>query len=166
MNQIECLKRLIEARLPGVSAELDRPLRSAAPWMLDLSFQSHPVNVEWRRNRGFGLTSDPRHGLGEGPDEILTDLDAAAERAVELLSSRSTTEAPRQASLADLRKRRRLSQKEFARRLKVSQAAISDLERNLSRSKVSTLKRALHALGAELELRAVLPRQSAIRIRL
>jgi DNA-binding XRE family transcriptional regulator len=169
MSQIQTLKQKIESRLPGVSAVLDEPINSAGPWMLDVVLGDRSVNVEWRPHRGFGISSRALHRdryYGEGPDEILSTVDDTVGRVVELIKSRATTAPPTVLTLTELRERLRLSQAQMAQRLRVSQAAVSELEKNLARSQLQTVRKAVEALGGELELRAVLPTERSFTLKL
>lgn len=166
MNQIEAIKRAVERSLIGATASIDKPIKPGGAWMLDAAFRKRVVNVEWRRHRGFGISSGRPRGFGEGPDEVLKGARAAVKRVVELLAGSAETAAPEEVTLKELRARRRLSQSDFARRLHVSQAAVSELENNLSRSKVSTLLRVMRALGAKLEVHAVVSESRAFRLKL
>jgi DNA-binding XRE family transcriptional regulator len=166
MNQIEAVKRRVELALPGARAVIDKPINPDGPWMLDCVFRRRVVHVEWCRHRGFGISSDRSHGFGEGPQEIWSGVEAAAGRVVALLAGKKEAATPVELSFKELRALRRLSQAELADRLDVSQAAVSELESNLSRSKLSTLFNALRALGAKLEVFAVLPANRAVKLKL
>lgn len=169
MSRIQTVKQKLEARLPGVSAVIDEPLKPDGPWMLDVVLDNRAVNVEWRPHRGFGISSQEPHRdsyYGEGPDEILSSVDETVGRVVELIKSGASTVAPSELTLAELRERLRLSQAQLAQRLRVSQAAVSELEKNLVRSQLQTLRKAVEALGAELEIRAVLPNARVFTLKL
>lgn len=169
MSQIQSVKQKLEARLPGVSAVLDEPLKPDASWMLDVMLGDRTVNVEWRPHRGFGISShhpNRRIYYGDGPDEILSGVDETVARVIDLVTSGASTAVPSELTLAELRERLRLSQGQLAQRLKVSQAAVSDLEKNLVRSRLQTLRKAVEALGAALEVRAVLPNARAFTLKL
>src|SRR2546426_506870 len=100
MNQVEILKRKIEADLPGVVATVDRPSNTDSPWMLDVSFREQTVNIEWRPRRGFGVSTIP-HAFGEGPDEVFSRMEDALNRVIQLLRSRESTTPPRECSLSE-----------------------------------------------------------------
>lgn len=63
--------------------------------------------------------------------------------------------------LADARRRAGLTQADLAKRLRVSQAAVAQLERADSNPRLATLDRALRAAGSELVL-TTRPRRSAV----
>ena len=169
MSQIQTVKQKLEALLPGLSAVVDEPRNPNGPWMLDLALNDRTVNIEWRPHRGFGISSqdpDRKSYYGEGPDEILSTVDETVQRVFELIKSGKSTAAPSELTLTELRERLRLSQTQLARRLRVSQAAVSDLEKNVAKSQLVTLGKAIKALGAKLELRAVLPNAQSFALKL
>lgn len=68
-----------------------------------------------------------------------------------------------QMSLQELRRARELTQTRIAAELEMGQGDVSKLERRTDMY-VSTLAGYLHAVGAELEIRAVFPNGHAVRI--
>lgn len=169
MSQIQTVKQKLETLLPRLSAAIDEPRNSDGPWMLDVVLDDRVVNIEWRPHRGFGISSHDPHRkshYGEGPDEILSTVNETVKRVFELVVSGTRTAAPSELTLAELRERLRLSQAQLARRLRVSQAAVSDLEKNVAKSQLSTLRKAIKALGAELEIRAILPNERGFTLKL
>lgn len=160
MNQIERLKADLARRFPEVAAEIDAPTDPRGPWFLDVRRPGNvpPVVVEWRPDRGFGVSA-PDEGeadYGMGPDEVYTNAKATFERVVALILSGGPTEPPRAVRLAELRKLRGLSQEELAERAGMGQANLARIE---SREDVlvSTLVRILSAMGASLSIHARFP---------
>jgi len=169
MSQIQTVKQKLKALFPGVSVVIDEPRNSGGPWMLDVALDDRAVNIEWRPHRGFGISSQGSHRksyYGEGPDEILSSVDETVERVFDLIKLGESTAAPSELTLAELRERLRFSQAQLARRLRISQAAVSDLEKNVAKSQLLTLRKAIKALGAELEIRAVLPNAHSFTLKL
>jgi len=85
-------------------------------------------------------------------------MSTASMRRTEHVSRRSSRQTAtivqlQRLSLRDLRRQRDITQAELARRLNVSQASVSKLEK--SRPTVAAVRRYVEALGGELELRAV-----------
>jgi hypothetical protein len=160
MNEIESLRELIERKL-GPSAtltiEAPKPPRPNAAWWLHVEFNKHEVAVEWKPGRGFGITS-PAERFGEGSDEVCEDVDMTAARVLELLQKGARTKSPGEAALARLRHSRRISQEALAKALNIRQAAVSKMERR-SDMYVSTLRKAIAAMGGELEMSARFPDQ-------
>lgn len=91
MTEIEELAKLLHASFPHLDLRLDSPeAQESAAW-LDVERQGKVVAVEWRPRRGFGISlladsGNPRAGLFEGPDEILSDVCSARDRILSLLA--------------------------------------------------------------------------------
>ena len=66
-------------------------------------------------------------------------------------------------SLQELRKARELTQTSIAAELEIAQGDVSKLERRTDMY-ISTLANYLHAVGAELEIRAVFPDGNAVKM--
>lgn len=62
----------------------------------------------------------------------------------------------REMPLDDLREARQLTQEQLAESMHIGQAAVSRLEKRTNMY-VGTLRRIIHAMGGELEIRAVFP---------
>jgi DNA-binding XRE family transcriptional regulator len=157
MNDMEALKDRVASELPGATLVLraPNPPRATAAWWLDIDHRGHQVAVEWKPKRGFGLTS-PAEGFGEGADEVAHDAESAAVRVLQLLRKRAYTVSPAANALAALRQQRRLSQEELAAALHVRQAAVSKMERRAD-LRISTLRKAVAAMGGELKMTAEFP---------
>lgn len=154
MNDIQDLKQRISKDLPDARLTLEAPYppRPSAAWWLEIEHGGREVVVEWKPGRGFGLTS-PAEGFGEGADEAYYDLDAAARRVIELLRNKGRTTPPVEIALGKLRQSRRISQEALAEALNIRQAAVSKMEHR-SDMRVSTLEKAVTAMGGKLEIRA------------
>jgi DNA-binding transcriptional regulator YiaG len=154
MNDIQSLKQRISKDLPKarLALEAPHPPRPNAAWWLEIEHGGHEVVVEWKPGRGFGLTS-PAEGFGEGADEACYDVDAAARRVLELLRNKERTTPPAEIALAKLRQSRRISQEALAAALNIRQAAVSKMERRAD-MRLSTLEKAIAAMGGKLEIRA------------
>ena len=151
-NSITDLQERLKARFPDASFHLNAPDRPNGLWILDVESDGHPVEVEWRPQAGFGISSRDAV-FGEGPDETAADVDEAFARVRRLILSRTETKPPPEATLGTLRRLRSVSQKDLASRLNVSQAAVSKTERR-SDLHVGTLRSFVAALGGDLEFRA------------
>jgi len=160
MNSIERLHSDLRRRFPDVETEIDPPEdRERGTWHLDvLRHGSSPLVVEWRSDRGFGVSSaeedDPAFGCG--PDEIYPNVRAAFERVSQLILSGGRTVPPLAVRLADLRQGCGLTQVELAERAGVGQANISRIE-GRGDVLVSTLAKVIAAMGASLSIRARFP---------
>ena len=156
MNAIEILKQQIGRELPGVSFQDDPPPRVGGSYWLNIQLGDRAAVVEWRPNMGFGLSSLPSGGYGEGPDEVYETVSSVAERLLLVLRDGQTTEPPREALLRKLRETRRISQEELATSLGVNQSAVSKMERRTDMN-ISSLRKLIEALGGDLELYARFP---------
>jgi DNA-binding XRE family transcriptional regulator len=156
MNAIQSLEQQVLRRFPSARTLLDPSENPAGPWFLDIELDSHPVMVEWRPDRGFGVTSNVGVGYGEGPDEIHSDLESVSQRVITLLLAKTRTVPPKAVRLRELRAARRMSQMELAERLRIKQAAVSKLE-NRSDLHIRTLRDVIAAMGGQLIIRARFP---------
>lgn len=157
MNSIETLKRDIERALSGVETKLRKPRKDSGNWWLDARHNGHVVTVEWSPRRGFGVsTDDLEDGYGEGPDEVISDRNAAAARVVELLVKGTRSVPPHDVLLRELRAALGFTQEQLASRLGVQQAAVSRLERRPDIT-LGSLRRYVEALGGELEINVRTP---------
>jgi transcriptional regulator with XRE-family HTH domain len=158
MNQIERLREDLAGRFPDLAVELDEPADERGPWFLDVRRPGDvaPVVVEWRPDRGFGVSTPGADDFGSGPDEVYPNAKAALDRVVRLVLSGGRTEPPQAVRLAELRQLQGLSQGELAERARVGQANVSRIEAR-DDVLVSTLARIVHSLGASLVLLARFP---------
>ncbi len=152
-KRIDNLVRRIKARLPGVALRVDAPSRAAGDWFVDVGHRGQSFTVEYRPKLGFGLSSTPADGYGEGPDEFLGDETSLLKRLVQLTRARRRTEPERVRLLRELRAGRRVTQNELAERLGIRQPTVSTMERREDVS-LSTLRRYVEALGGELRVSA------------
>ena len=158
MNQIERIRDDLTARFPDLAITLDAPENDRGSWFLDVKRGRglSPVVVEWRPDRGFGVSTAEADDFGSGPDEIYTNTKATYDRVVRLVLSGGRSEPPEAVRLAELRRIRGMSQAELAELAGVGQANISRIE---SRGDilVSTLARIVSSMGATLSIRAKFP---------
>lgn len=154
MNDLECLKERLAARFPTACISIDRPDVESAGWFLDATLQGHLVVVEWRADRGFGVSTPSEDDFGVKPDEVYETAEAAYDRVVQLLLSQTRTIPG--LSLPKIRESRGLSQTEIAQRLQINQGAVSRLERR-GDMLVGTLRNLISAMGGELKLLAEFP---------
>lgn len=99
MNAIRTLERRVHERFPAAKTNLDPSSRAAGPWFLDIDLNGHPLTVEWRPRRGFGVTSKRLPGYGEGPDEVIRDVESASHRVIALLQAGARTKSPQAVGL-------------------------------------------------------------------
>lgn len=156
MNALECLRDRLAARFPDAALDIDRAETETGSWFLDVALQGYTLVVEWRPDRGFGISTPSPDDFGAKPDEVYEDADAAFERVKALLLSQTPTRPRVRATLPELREARRLSQTELASRLSINQGACSRMERRRDML-IGTLRNVIEAMGGELHLVAEFP---------
>jgi hypothetical protein len=89
MNQLERLRDDLLNRFPGLSAEIDEPADHRGSWFLDVRTEGEapPIVVEWRPDRGFGVSTVAADEYGIGPDVVEPDAKAAFDRVVHLVTA-------------------------------------------------------------------------------
>jgi DNA-binding XRE family transcriptional regulator len=152
-QRVQQLADLLRERLPGAAVEVDAPARLLGNWFVNVNANDQSLVVEFRPKLGFGLSSTPSDGYGEGADEFFPDEEALVDRVVTLLRSRERTEPERVRLLQQLREQRKISQVALATTLGVRQPTVSKIERREDVA-LSTLRRYVEALGGELHVRA------------
>jgi DNA-binding XRE family transcriptional regulator len=157
-QRVDRLTELLRDRV-GAVVEVDVPSRDSGDWFLDAKLGSRSFVIQYRPAVGFGLSSTPSDGIGEGPDELLDDEGMVVDRVLALVSRGARTEPQRVQLLQELRERRHMSQVALAERLSVRQPTISKIERREDVN-VSTLRRYVRALGGELHITADFPEGS------
>jgi DNA-binding Xre family transcriptional regulator len=156
-DEVAMLEMKIRDRFPAASLTVDTPADPKASWFIDINLHGHIVTLEWKHDRGFGITTNPHAGgYGEGADESYGDAEAAYERIAALLLGRANTMPPESVRLRELRAMRGISQVELAELLRVQQAAVSKLERRKD-IRVSTLRAVAAAMGGELKVSVKFP---------
>jgi DNA-binding XRE family transcriptional regulator len=164
-NAIQTLQQQLATDCAGARISLDRPKRASGVWFLEISHNDHHVNVQWRADHGFGVSSSAEAHYGDGPDEIYEDREAVRHRVLSLLLSQGETSPPPSVRLAELRRERGLTQVELAASLGIQQGAVSRLETR-GDNKISTLREYCKSLGGELQVLAKFPDGSAAPIQL
>jgi transcriptional regulator with XRE-family HTH domain len=154
MFVIEELRDHVQRKFPGARLELTPPLRPDGIWSLEVDLVEKNLSVEWSPTRGFGISSARHDTYGENPDEVYSTLERARNRLDRLLTSDDQTLPPVGVLMARVRENRGLTQAELARRMGVSQATVSGIERR-SDVQFGTVHRIVDALGGRLELAVV-----------
>lgn len=155
-ERVEKLSDLLRERFPDIHLEVDAPSKANGDWFIDARLRDQSFVIEYRAKLGFGLSSTPSEGLGEGPDEFLEDEEAVRARLAALVSSRRRSEPQRVRLLQELRERQHVSQVALADKLGVRQSTISKIERRED-VQVATLRKYVRALGGELHITARFP---------
>jgi len=155
-ERVDKLSRLLRKRIPEVTIAVDAPSRPKGDWFIDMKVGKRSFVIEFRPTLGFGLSSTPAEGIGEGPDEFFEEELEVVERITNLLRRKARSEPQRVRLLQELRKRMHVSQVAVAEKLKVRQPTISKIERREDMN-LSTLRRYVRALGGELQVTARFP---------
>jgi len=147
------------AKRPDIRITVDRPKMTAGLWFLTLvRDDGFMIEVEWHRNRGFGIAAGHELAFGSGVDEIYGSPEAAHERISNLIESGEPTSIAEPVNLADLRKLRGVLQKDVAQRLRITKSGLAQLESaSLESMQIATLNKVVTSLGGELVLTARFP---------
>jgi hypothetical protein len=151
MDQVERIVTVIRQELPRAEVRVERSENPRGPVWIDVAEGDQGVALEWRQGMSLGLTSLPSDGYGEAADELYESIEDAVRRVRVLFETRTRTASPSEALLSELRARRRISQEDLARLLRVSQPNVSKLERRTDMS-VQTLRALIEAIGGRLEI--------------
>jgi DNA-binding Xre family transcriptional regulator len=166
-EQIAAIEEKIRHRFPEAKVAIDAPSNPQGSWFLDISLRGHVVAVQWKRDFGFGITTNPSSGgYGEGVHESHIDLESAYKRTAALLLGSVDTVPPEPVRLRELRALRGISQVELAEALSIQQAAVSRLEHRKDNILLSTLKAVVAAMGGQLKVTAKFPDGEERQLRL
>src|SRR5208282_2372598 len=94
-------------------------------------------------------------------EDVIAALPKARQRAIEKRGKELLERVTRRMTLAEIRKRRRVSQTQIANALGIGQMQISRLERRRD-PRLSTVRRTLEAMGGQLTLLATFPGQEPV----
>lgn len=86
VNAIEELQREIENRLEDARISVDAPDTPNGTWWVDVEHEGKTASVEFRHDKGFGVSGPRGGGYGEGPDIVVTDASTAVDRLLECLA--------------------------------------------------------------------------------
>jgi DNA-binding XRE family transcriptional regulator len=139
---------------------VEPPLRPEGVYNLTLARDDgYLIEVEWQRNRGFGIAAGKDLVFGSGVDEIYGAPATALERIKWLVESGEETSNEAALELTDLRKLRGLLQKDVAARLGISKSGLAQMERpaSLTSMQIDTLQRLVAGMGGKLVLTARFP---------
>jgi DNA-binding XRE family transcriptional regulator len=157
-DPIAVIEEKLHRRFPEAKIAIDAPSNAKGSWFLEIGLQGHLVAIQWKADRGFGITTNPSNGgYGEGVHETIPDEKNAYKRITTLLLGRASTSPPESVRLRELRAIRGISQVELAEALNVQQAAISRVENRKDNILLSTLKSVVAAMGGELKVTAKFP---------
>ena len=84
MNDIEIIEYDLRNRFPGATVTIDAPTDPAGSWYVDVRDNHQALTIQWRRDRGFGVSAASGE-YGEGPEEIYSTIAQVENRVAELL---------------------------------------------------------------------------------
>ena len=94
MNAAEELSTAIGRKLPDALVTIDAPTDDSGYWWIDIKRGDRHATVEWRPKQGFGVGLG-LGGYGEGPDIVVSTVEAATRHVDEYLSSSSAIQNER-----------------------------------------------------------------------
>jgi hypothetical protein len=129
---VETLSSSLKTRFRNATVALDRPRKPTGKWFLDVALKGHSVAVQWKEDKGFGISSSAENAYGDGVDEVYMDEEAAFGRIVSLLLSGSFTSPPLAVTLRELRKEQGLSQTKMGEVLHKQQGEIASQSKSVA----------------------------------
>ena len=84
MNDIEIIENDLRPRFPGAKVTIDAPSDPSGTWYVDVRGQQQVLTIQWRRDRGFGVSTAPG-AYGEGAEELYSTIAQVETRVAELL---------------------------------------------------------------------------------
>jgi hypothetical protein len=89
MNDIKIIERNLRKRFPGATVTIDAPANPAGTWYVDVRGKQQALTIQWRRDRGFGVSTAPGE-YGEGAEELYLTIAQVEDRVAELLHATPT----------------------------------------------------------------------------
>lgn len=166
MSPIEQLNDALRAEFPDVEIVVRKADDPLGMQFLNIYSDDLEIALEWKPDRGFGLSSyhSDSHDLDgayDAPDEWYKSPNAVFHRIGSLLIDEQTTKSASMC-LSAIRRELGISQEELALALEVTQATYSKQERRAD-MKVSTLRKAIEAMGGVLRIEAHFPDSQDVR---
>ncbi|WP_157131607.1 hypothetical protein [Piscinibacter gummiphilus] len=132
----------------SLSSEISEPYDPSGVWFVDLALDTYKLIVQYSPRLGFGLSTEASD-FGDAPDERFESEHAAAQRAVQLLTTKGQTIPP--TTLFGLRGSQ--TQSQVASSMSIKQPSYARMEHaQLCSFEVKTLARAVKAMHATLLL--------------
>src|SRR5438132_426529 len=91
MNPIEKMEQRIKNSFPKAHCAMDAAETPTGSWFLDIGVDNYSMIIEWRPDRGFGLTAGRECVFGEGADETYPDYGSAVRRVLWLVEHQMKT---------------------------------------------------------------------------
>jgi DNA-binding Xre family transcriptional regulator len=145
----------LTSQIPELRFHVDEPVRPDGLWFVTINApHDYAIEVQWSRHLGFGVSAGTEPEFGTGVDEIYGSTEATFERVAQLLSERAPTDVE-PVSIGELRRLKGVLQKDAADILGMTKSGLNQIEAgDLSTVQVSTLKKVVEGLGAELVILA------------
>ena len=151
MNEIETLNAKVK-EFPKSRTKLYKPSAKGSGWVLDINLGARIyIVVTWSPTAGFGVSTpvdDEPYGLPAS--ETYADFKQTFSRVIQLLKTGAKA-GQQEMALPVLREHRDVSQEVLAKKMKKSQAAVSQTE-NRDDIRLSTLREYVQGLGGELQV--------------
>ncbi|MEZ5944354.1 MAG: helix-turn-helix transcriptional regulator [Planctomycetaceae bacterium] len=166
MSPLEQIKEALSSNFPDIEIVVRKADDPNGMQFLNVYSDNLEVSVEWKPDRGFGLSSfrSDAHDLDgayDAPDEWYKSPNAVFHRISSLLIDEQETRAVAMC-LGAIRRELGISQEQLCVALEVTQATYSKQERR-SDMKVSTLRKAIEAMGGVLRIEARFPDSQDVR---
>jgi len=157
MSPIDQIKDALAAEFPDVEIVVRKADDPKGMQFLNVFSDNLEIAVEWKPDRGFGLSafrsdSHDLDGAYDAPDEWYKSPSAVFHRIGSLLIDEKTTRIASMC-LGAIRRDLSISQEELSAALEITQATYSKQERRAD-MKVSTLRKAIEAMGGVLRIEA------------
>jgi hypothetical protein len=99
LTAVDQLQAEVRRRLAEATFTIDAPASSTGSWWVDVRGYGRSASVEWRPERGFGVSGSDG-AYGEGADVVVHDPVTAAEHVARLLQPFSQPEPVSREALA------------------------------------------------------------------
>ena len=166
MSLIDQIKTALLAEFPDVEIVVRKADDPKGMQFLNVYSGKLEIATEWKPDRGFGLSSfrsdaHEMDGAYDAPDEWYKSSTAVFHRICSLLIDEQTTKAMTMC-LGSIRRELGISQEVLSAALEITQATYSKQERRAD-MKVSTLRKAVEAMGGVLRIEARFPDSQEVR---
>ena len=166
MSPIDEIKAALTTEFPEAEIVVRKADDPKGMQFLNVFADDLEVAVEWKSDRGFGLScfrsgADALDGAYDTPDEWYKSPKAVIHRIGSLLIDEQTTRAV-QKCIGEIRRELGISQEELSAALEITQATYSKQERRTD-MKLSTLRKAFEAMGCVVRIEVRLPDSQDVR---
>ena len=165
-SPIEKIKQLLESDFPEVVIEFHKADDASGFQFLSALSGDFEVAAEWKPNGNIGVSAfdasaSSMDALYSPPDEWYARPEAAYHRIASLLLEKRETRPP-VLKVAEVRHERRLTQEELSKKLRITQASYSKLERRGTVT-IMALSKVIEAMGGKLRIQAIFPDTQDVR---